>query len=91
MTTAELSLYLHRETQRRQYRVLHRQLAAALALKAHISPDANYLVPTLGQPGDRNNLEALGSWIATDMDIVNMNPKDALDHLYKCLARCLAS
>ena len=91
MTTLELSLYLCRETQRRQHRVQHRQLAAALALKAHISPDANFLVPTLGQPGDRNNLEALGSWIARDTAIVDLNLKDALDHLYKCLARCLAS
>lgn len=86
MTQTDFIHALDSHTQHRAHHRRHQALADMLALEAHIQPEARHLVPILGKPGDRTNLDALRSWIARELARLDLSGIDVLDYLYARLA-----
>ena len=86
MTHAEFTHAWQLHTHQRVAQSRNRQLAEILALEAFIQPDARQLVSVLGKRGDRNNLDALTTWIARELAHLDLSGIDPLDYLYARLS-----
>lgn len=65
------------------------QYAGSLMFFMQIKPHQMELVLIVGKAGDRNNREAIKSWVKTQLCCESENEEDKLETLRKKLQRCL--
>lgn len=65
------------------------QYADSLLLVMQIKPHQMELAQILGKAGDKNNQEAIKSWVKTQLCCESENEEDKLETLRKRLQRCL--